>query len=156
MRYTKPTNVDLLPYSTVKIDGCSEAKLGFDFLSEQPSIGKRRYCNKVLVHECISVPESEPLDVTKAELLVTSDPCYHFFEIYKATDDSDESITLQLNGDDLTIGVLIDFTPDDTCGLPQIMAYRLYVTVDDERILMSQGNFCITPCCCSDDDDPVW
>lgn len=153
MIYSKPTNNGLTPYSTVKLDGCSEAKLGFDFLSDQPSISKRRYCNKVLVHECVSVPGVEPLDAVKVEFMATSDPCYHFFDIFKTSED--DGITLQLDGPS-TIGVIVNFTGEETCGLPPIMAYKLYVYLDEGRILVSNGNLCVTPCCCEDIEPSEW
>ena len=155
MIYSKPTNTGVIPYSTVKIDGCSEAKLGFDFLSEQPSVGKRRYCNKVLVHECVTVPQVEPLDALKVEFLATADPCYHFFDVFKTSENADE-IELQLDDDDLTIGVIVNFTGDDTCGLPVTMVYRLYVYLIDGRILVSNGTLCVTPCCCEDEAPSDW
>lgn len=157
MIYSKPTNTGIIPYSTVKIDGCSEAKLGFDFLSEQPSIGKRRYCNKVLVHECVTIPEIEPMDAVKVEFMATSDPCYHFFEIFKTSDNDDLEIELQLDDDDLTIGVIVNFTGEDTCGLPMTMAYKLYVYLADGRELVSTGTLCVTNCCCEDGTNPpLW
>lgn len=159
MAYSKPTSVDLVPYSTVKIDGCSEAKLGFDFLSEQPSIGKRRYCNKVLVHECVSVPEIAPLALETVEFLATNDSCYKFFNVYKSSDQIEEiepTIDLQLNDDDDVIGVIINFSTDEIVGLPLQMAYRLYgVDAEGNRILLSHGNLYTVPCRAEENCCPV-
>lgn len=149
MIYSKPTNVDIVPYSTVKIDGCSEAKLGFDFLSEQPSIGKRRYCNKVLVHECISVPEISPLELDRVEFLATDDPCYKFFNVYKSSDQIEEiepAIELQIDEYDV-IGVIITFSAEEIEALPLQMSYRLYgYDPLDNRMILAQGNLYSTPC----------
>jgi hypothetical protein len=150
MIISKPTNTELIPYSTVKIGGCSETKLGFDFLSEQPSVGKRRYCNKVLVHECVSAPAAAPLDLTKVELLATDDSCYTFFNVYKSSDQIQEiepTIELQENDDYLIIGVIITFSTEEIIQLPIRMAYRLYgYYAEGDRILLSQGNLFTNPC----------
>lgn len=159
MIYSKPTNTGVIPYSTVKIDGCSEAKLGFDFLSEQPSVGKRRYCNKVLVHECVSVPEIAPLELERVELVATDDPCYKFFNIFKSSEEVDSlaaSIELQLDDDDKVIGIIITFQISETCCQPLSQAYKLYgFDLDGERILLANGNLVITPCPCPDGTMPV-
>lgn len=150
MIYSRPTNADLIPYSAVKIDGCSEARLGFDFLSEQPSTSRRRYCNKVLVHECVTVPEVEPLALERVEFLATDDPCYTFFNLFKSSNtvgDTEPTIELQLDEDDLVIGVLINFTREETCCLPLRMSYRLNAYDEDgTKMTLSQGNIYVSPC----------
>ncbi len=149
MIHSQPTKTDVVPYSTVKIDGCSETMLGFEFISEQPSIGKRRYCNKVLVHECVSVPTEEALDLDKVVLLATNDPCYTYFNYYKSSEQIEDiapSIELQLNISNLVTGVIITFTKEETTAVPTRLAYRLYGHKDNTRTLLSQGNLFITPC----------
>lgn len=154
MIYSKPSKNEIIPYSTVKIDGCSETKLGFDFLSEQPSIGKRRYCNKVLVHECITVPEITPLELAKVEFLATDDPCYKIFNIFKSSeivDSVDPTVELQLDVDNKVIGIIISFVIEETCCQPLTQAFKLYGYYSNgERILLANGNLAITPCSCPD------
>ena len=153
MIYSKPTDVVDLPYSTIKVNGCSNSTVGFQFLDNQPQTGRRRYCNKVLVHECVVVPEDNPMDLSKVEFIATSDPCYRFFEIFKSSVEvagEDPTVTLQLNDDDLVEGVLVEFTPEETCCLPLRMAYRLYGfdAVSGDRFLLSNGSLYVSPCTC--------
>lgn len=160
MRITRPTNEESLPYNVIKIFGCSDSTVGFDILNQQPTVSKRRYCNKVLVHECVTVPVVDPIDLSKAEFLATDDPCYSFFNIYKSSDtveDLEPTIELQLNDDDLVIGILVNFKTSETSCVPLQMAYRLYGYSDDTRILLSQGTLLITPCSNTDNcNTSVW
>lgn len=162
MIYSKPTDVVDLPYSTIKVNGCSNNTVGFEFLVNQQQTGKRRYCNKVLVHECVTVPEDSPLDLSKVEFLATSDPCYRTFELFKSSETVagvEPTVTLQLNVDDLVEGVLVEFLGTETCCQPLRLAYRLYgyVTDSEERVLLSNGSLYITPCGCDDCEAPqVW
>jgi hypothetical protein len=153
MRLTQPSTTGQdVQYSIVKIQGCTDLTLGFDILNQEPRVSKRRYCNKVLVHECVTVPVSDPLPLVKAELMATDDPCYSLFNIFKSSEIVDEvpaSITLQLDDADLVIGLIVDFVKTDTCCLPLRMAYRLYgYYADGTRILLSNGNMYVTPCSC--------
>lgn len=162
MRYTKPRVNETLPYSTVKIQGCSDTNVEFTLLSEQPTVGKRRYCNKVLVHECVNIPADAPLDLTSAEFIATSDNCYKRFEIYKSSlevDDVNPTITFELNDDDLVTSILVEFNKDETCCLPLRLAYRLYGNIadTDERRLLSNGVLYVTPCAWTEDcGQPEW
>jgi hypothetical protein len=90
------------------------------------------------------------MDAVKIEFMATADPCYTFFEIFK-TSETDGDIDIQLNDDDLAIGAIINFTTEDTCGISLALAYKLYVYTADERILVSNGNLVVTPCCCGPD-----
>lgn len=158
MRFTQPVNNDqALPYNVLKVQGCADVTIGFNILQDEPQIGKRRYCNKVLVHECVSIPINDPLDLVRVDFLATSDPCYKFFEIFKSSEEIDydlPTIELQFNEDYLVVGVLLKFSRTDTCCLPLRLAYRLHgYTPTDERILLSNGNLYITPCACTDQSD---
>ncbi len=154
MRFTQPVNDDQsLPYGVVKVQGCADVTVGFNILNEEPQVSKRRYCNKVLVHECVSIPVPDPIDLVKAEFMATDDPCYSVFNVFKSSvliDDIQPTVTLQLNGDNLVIGLLVKFAKTDTCCMPLRMSYRFYGYPPEEgtRILLSQGNLFITPCSC--------
>jgi hypothetical protein len=155
MIYSKPTDVVDLPYSTIKVNGCSNNTVGFQFLENQQQAGRRRYCNKVLVHECITVPEDNPMDLSRVEFMATSDPCYRFFELFKSSESVEggsPTVTLQLNIDSLVEGVLVDFLDTETCCLPTRMAYRLYgyITDTEDRVLLSNGSLYVSPCTCDD------
>lgn len=161
MRVTQPvSDGQILPYNVVKILGCTDVTVGFDILNQQPTVSKRRYCNKVLVHECITVPSLEPLALDRVEFLATDDPCYKFFNIFKSSDtvgDTDPTIELQLDEDDLVIGILVNFTKDETRCLPLRMSYRINGYVDDTRVNLAQGNLYISPCPCAEDVEPyIW
>jgi hypothetical protein len=164
MRFTQPVNNEpTLLYNTVKIQGCVDSSVGFNLLKSEPAISKRRYCNKILVHECIPADVSAPMELTKVEFLATDDPCYAEFSVYKSSETVDSvspTIELQLNTDDYekVIGVLVHFTKEETCGQPVRLAYRLYGYMPEgDKILLSIGNLFITPCNCSDGTKPeVW
>jgi len=154
MRVTLPKiEGDNLPYSTLKIQGCTDIDVGFDILDSNPTVSKRRYCNKVLVHECVSVPVVDPMVLERAEFMATADPCYSVFNVFKSSIEIDEvppTVTLQLNDDDLVIGVIVHFVKTETCCLPLRMSYRLYGYIDaDSRVLLANGNLYVTPCSCS-------
>lgn len=153
MRVSQTVNNEpTLLYTTVKIQGCVDSTVGFNLLKDEPTVSKRRYCNKILVHECIPANVPDPIELDSVEFLATDDPCYAVFNIYKSSltvDDISPSIELQLDDDNKTIGVVISFTVDETCGQPLRMAYRLYgYTPADEKILLSNGNLLVTPCSC--------
>jgi hypothetical protein len=156
MRIAEPSGEsNLLPYSTVRLQGCSDTTVGFTFLTEQPVVGKRRYCNKVLVHECLTINEPDPIDLTKVEFIATDDPCYLSFNIFKSSEQVDEiapTIVIQTNELGEAIGVLVTFTNSELCCLPMRMAYRMYGYLDDytTRILLSNGNLLVSPCNCSE------
>jgi len=150
MRFSQPTS-DGQPfiYSHIKINGCAESIVGFDLLNEAPSISKRRYCNKTLVTECITVPEVAPLDLASAQFIATDDPCYGHLVFDKRTSGTSPKVSLQLNATPETIGILVDFDAAETCGLPPRMAYKLYGTITGGgNMLLAQGNIYITPCRC--------
>lgn len=151
MRITQqPSENEIVPYTTVKIDGCSDTVIGFQLLAEQPSFHKRRYCNKVLVHECVRVTDVAPLQLDRVEFLATDDPCYGRFNIFKSSDvvnTVDPTIELQLNDDDLVIGILVNFTVEETACQPIRMAFRMNgYDADNTKILLMKGNLLITPC----------
>lgn len=159
MIITQPTNKEVIPYGTVKLDGCSETKIGFDFLSEQPSVGRRRYCNKVLVHECVTVPEISPLDLDYIEFLATDDPCYTFFNLYKSSQAIGETApTIELQYDEyLVIGLIITFTKEETGCLPLRMTYRINgYDQDGVKMKLAQGNLYVTPCGNSESVKSIW
>lgn len=154
MRFSRPTSEwQLLPFTDIKVQGCADATVGFQFLENQPAVAERRYCNKVLVHECIDVPEIDPVALVKAEFMATDDSCYRLFNIFKSSEEVEEvlpTIDIQLNDDDLAVGLLVNFKKTETCCLPLRMSYRLYGYLDsDNRILLSNGNLYVTPCSCS-------
>lgn len=156
MRIAEPSGEsNILPYLNVRLQGCSDTTVGFTFLSEQSVVGKRRYCNKVLVHECLTINEPDPLDLSKVEFIATDDPCYLTFNIFKSSEEVDyidPTIVIQTNELGEAIGVLVTFTSSEICCLPLRMAYRLYGYVDDynTRILLANGNLYVTPCNCSE------
>lgn len=166
MRITPPvSDGQTLPYNVVKIFGCSDTTVGFQILSEVPTVGKRRYCNKVLVHECVTVPELEPLALSRVEFLSTDDSCYKYFNLFKSSDDIGtiaSTIDLQLNVDELVIGILVNFTKAETCCLPLRMAYRINAYDEDNvRINLAQGNLYVSPSnsqstCTSGCGDNLW
>lgn len=158
MRVTQPVDDgQVLPYNVIKILGCSDITVGFDILNQAPTVAKRRYCNKVLVHECITVPELEPLALSRVEFLATDDPCYTFFNIVKSSDalgTVSPTVDLQLNDDDLVIGILVNFKKDETGGLPLRMTYRINgYDEDGVKINLAQGNLYVSPCPCSEETD---
>jgi hypothetical protein len=61
-----------------------------------------------------------------------------------------------LNEDDLATSVLVKFTKDELCCLPLRMSYRLYGTVDGDRILLSEGSLYATPCRGEGCDKELW
>lgn len=162
------TEWQTLAYTTVGIQGCSEAIVGFEFLQSAPQVSKRRYANKVLVHECVPGAIGEPLDLSRVEFMATSDPCYKLFEIFKSSDivdTVDPTIEILFNSVGLATGVLVNFATTETCGLPLRMSYRMYgYYTSGGRILLSNGNLYVTPCRCNTDvvngaeplDDSVW
>lgn len=162
MRITQQSSEnEIVPYTTVKIDGCSDTVIGFQLLAEQPSFHKRRYCNKVLVHECLRVTDVAPLQLDRVEFLATEDTCYSRFNIFKSSEESDEivsTIELQLNDDDLTIGILVSFTAEETTCQPIRMAFKMNgYDEDNNKILLMQGNLLITPCKADDCDEVgIW
>lgn len=154
MRYTKPQQEEqLVPFQTLKIQGGTDATIGFDFLASEPVVGRRRYCNKVLVHECVPAEVLEAIPITKAEFIATSDACYSVFEVYKTSEASDyieASITLQREDDEDpssdAVGVLVSFAKDETYCLPLRMTYRLYgYYPQGTRIMLSTGTLYVTP-----------
>ena len=158
MRFSQPVNDEpTLLYNTVKIQGCVDSTVGFNLFREEPTVSKRRYCNKILVHECIPAQVSDPIELLRVEFLATDDPCYSQFNIFKSSDEIDSiepTIELQFDEEDYekVIGVLVHFTISETCCQPLISAYRLYgYTPEDEKILLSNGNLFITPCTCPED-----
>jgi hypothetical protein len=155
MRISQPTgDSNLLPYLNIRLQGCSDTIVGFTFLTEQPVVGKRRYCNKVLVHECLTLNEPDPIDLTKIEFIATDDPCYSLFNIFKSSEDIDEiapTIEIQTNVGGEAIGALITFSKSELCCLPMALAYRLYGYTDvTTRILLANGSLYITPCNCTE------
>lgn len=166
MRITQPVNNEpTLLYNTVKIQGCVDSTVGFNFLKSEPTVSKRRYCNKVLVHECIPANISDPTELLKVEFLSTSDPCYAEFNIFKTSDADDyddygvePTIELQFDEDDYekVIGVLVHFSLEETCGQPLGQAYRLYgYTPEGDKILLSNGILAITSCSCPESVEPT-
>lgn len=161
MRFTQPVNNDpTLIYNTIKIQGCANSTVGFNFLKEEPTVSKRRYCNKVLVHECVTVDVVDPMELDVVELLATDDPCYKLFNIFKSSETVDNippTLELQLDTDNKVIGVLASFTTNETCGQPLRLAYKLYgYTEDEEKVLLAVGNLFISPCECEGDDPSLW
>lgn len=163
MRITQPVSDDgLLPYNVVKILGCSDVTVGFEILNHAPTVSKRRYCNKVLVHECITVPSLEPLSLSKVEFLATDDSCYQVFNLFKSSEivsGIDPTVELQLNDADLVIGILVHFTKSETTCLPLRMVYRINgYDEDNVRVNLAQGNLYVTPCpnSCSDSETSTW
>lgn len=175
MRFSQvTTESNLLPYSSIKLNGCSDATIGFEFVSEQSQTGRRRYCNKVLVHECLSVVEADPIELERVEFLATDDSCYRYFNVFKSSEEVDgipPAITIQVNELGDAIGVIIAFENDDLCCLPLKMAYRMYGYPPSEsgdlsdvtRVLLSQGLLYVTYCPCSEVDGtlptgtgPLW
>lgn len=171
MRYVKPKSEDLLPYSNIKISGCASSNVEFTFLEKVPVTRARRYCNKMLVHECVEVPQEQPLDLDWVEFVATADPCYGFIDIYKTSrDDMDSSsessddpasseessssdvisptIDLVYNIDGLVTNVLVKFTFEDTCCVPMSMAYKLNGYKGETKELLSYGRLYVTPCRC--------
>lgn len=166
MRLTQTTtaNEEVLPYNVIKILGCMDSVVGFEIKTLEPTITKRRYCNKVLVHECVPVPELEPLALDRVEFLATNDPCYRFFNLFKSSDTIgtvEPTITLQYNEDEepLVIGILVNFTKEETCCLPLRMSYRINgYDPDGMRVNLGQGNLNVSPSGCAtdcDDCEPV-
>jgi hypothetical protein len=160
MRLTQPTGGGQAPpYNVLKIYGCSDTNVGFDLIETMPTVSARRYANKVLVHECVSIPQISPMELLKVEFLATADSCYSRFEVFKSSETVDTvppSITLTLDDYDLVTSILVSFDKDETCCLPLRLAYRLYgYTDDDSRVLLSNGNLLVTPCECPDDIKPV-
>lgn len=151
-------NEPTLLYNTVKIQGCVNSTVGFNLLKEEPAVSKRRYCNKILVHECIPANVPNPMELETVEFLATDDACYNVFNIFKSSvtiDNVAPSIELQLDDDDKVIGVVVSFLVEETCGQPLRLAYRLYgYTPEDEKVLLSNGNLLITPCSCPSGTTP--
>ena len=157
MRYTQPNNKPTNTTAILKIDGCNDNNVEFTLLENAPVVGKRRYCNKILVHECIMLPEPSPLELDRVELIATSDPCYKYFEIYKTSEDAPDipaSILLEVNTDGLTESIVVQFSADDLCGLPGRLAFRLYGYQDDIRILLTGGVMYSGPCACCEEKTP--
>ena len=153
MRFTKPDAPINLPYSVVKVDGCVNTAIGFTLLKEEAEVNKRRYCNKILVHECIEAVLPDPIELDSVELLATSDPCYKTFEIYKT---SPADITLEKDVEDKVTHISVAFTPEDTVCAPLKLAYRLYGYIDGGRILLSQGTLNTAPCTVDVTPVPYW
>ncbi len=161
MRFTTTTSdVPKLPYSSFRINGCSNSNIEFFLIENLPVTKERRYCNKILVHECISAPFSAPLTLDKAEFLATSDPCYNTFEIFKSSEEvNGQPTSIELIFDETgdTTSVLVQFTDIETCCVPLSMTYKLYGYVGDEKILLSIGRLYVTPCsCCGKCGDDYW
>lgn len=162
MRYTQPKNTTDQPigFSTVKIQGCSDVTVGFDILDSAPTVAARRYCNKVLVHECVAVPEILPTELTRVEFMATDDPCYKYFKYFKSSalvDSISPTVTLQLDADDLVIGILVNFSSTETNCAPLRLTYKLWgYPPTGARILLSQGNLFVSPCNNGSCDDSIW
>lgn len=145
------TEVPKLPYTSFRINGCSDSTVEFDLIENLPVTKERRYANRVLVHECISAPFEAPLDLIKAEFIATSDPCYSRFELFKSSEaiyGEAPTITFTLNEDDEVITVIVDFKEKETCCKPLSMTYKLYGYTESDKILLSTGRMFITPCSC--------
>jgi hypothetical protein len=163
MRLAQPISEDgqALTYNTLTVPGCNNTTVGFDLLGSEPTVSSRRYCNKILVHECVSVPISSPLVLTKVEFVATDDSLYTEFNIFKtseASEDMDATIELQPDPDDntKTAGILVNFIVNETCCQPPRMAYKLYGYTDDTtKVLLARGNLFISPCGCPDDVLPT-
>lgn len=153
MIYSKPQITEKSPYTSVLIDTCTDVSIVFDLLENVPQETKRRYCNKVLVHECISQPEIQGLDLESVDFMATSDPCYGIFEFYKTSLEQNgeaPSIIRHINEDtDLVESIEIAFKAEELCCKPTRLTYRLYGNIVDEpRILLSSGNLFLIPCQC--------
>ena len=147
MRIAQPISTPVeQPYQVAKIQGCANLSLGFSFLNDVQISGRRRYCNKVLVHECVTISELNPVDLQSVEFIATSDACYEYFEFYKTSTSTPADITIQLNDDDLAVGVLVNFSKEETSAAPMRLVFRLYGIIDDARTLLAQGTLYITPC----------
>lgn len=152
MRISKPDEVDKpIPYTILKVLGCSDQAVGFTLISQQGEVGKRRYCNKVLVHECATVDIPEGMDLDGVEFLATSDPTYQFFEFYKVSEgtaDIDPTVELERNDDGAVTHIDVYFAAAETSGMPTTMAYRLYglLSPTGERVLLANGRLFIPPC----------
>lgn len=155
MIITQPTtDSQQLPSVVARIQGCIDTSLDFAFIDQIPTPAARRYANKVLVHECVTVPQATPMDLTQVEFIATSDPCYKYFEIYKTSDDG--GILLNLNIGGLVDSVTINFLSSETCNLPQRMAFRLYGYDSSGKILLSIGNLYVAPCSLEDCNRDLW
>lgn len=153
MIYSKPQAAEKSPYTSVHINTCTDVSVVFDLLDNVPQEARRRYCNKVLVHECITAPEVVGLDLESVEFMATSDPCYGFFEFYKSSLEQNSeppTIILHRNEDtDLVEGIEISFEAEELCCKPVRLTYRLYGNLAEEpRMLLSTGNLFLSPCQC--------
>lgn len=162
MRFSKATTPAVkLPHTLLKLQSCDDTNVEFTFLDNAPETAARRYCNKILVHECVSVPEPLPINLEDVEFLATGDPCYEVFEVYKVAvtnDVTESSIDIVLNDEDpqLATSVLVKFTKEELCCLPLRMSYRMYGVVDGARTLLSEGTLYATPCKGADCDRELW
>jgi hypothetical protein len=163
MIYPKPQKPEKSGYTSLHLDSCADTSIVFDLLTDVPVNSERRYCNKVLVHECITEPEASPVELDLVEFIATSDPCYRFFEFYKRSDiyeGENPSVVLHDDDDsgDLTSMIEVTFTKEDLCCKPVRLSYRLYATFTEtaERKLISRGVLYITPCSGCDCSDDLW
>ena len=160
MRYTQPTQPEILRYTALRVEGCSDIVIGFNFLKNEPTVSRRRYCNKILVHECVPLDVADPMQLNRVDFMATDDPCYRFFNIFKSSDainDTDPTIEIQYDGDNLAIGILVRFTARETAGVPLRMAFRMRGYDDsDIPILLSHGTLYITPCSCDGIPSPIY
>lgn len=166
MRFSKPQTTERLRYTSLHINTCSDVSVIFDLLSGAPQVAARRYCNKILVHECVTAVDEAPLDLTNVEFFATSDPCYGLFEFYKqSTEQNGEPATIVLheNEDELVTNIEVTFTKEELCCKPLRMSYRLYGTIaatedePEERLLLSNGVLYLTPCqCCGGCSNVTW
>jgi hypothetical protein len=163
MIYPKPQRPEKSGYTSLHLNSCSDTSIVFDLLSDVPVTSERRYCNKVLVHECVTEPQSFPVELTSVEFIATSDPCYKYFEFYKRSDiyQGDQPSVVLHDTDDsaaLTEAIEVLFTKEDLCCKPLRLSYRLYATFTEteERKLISSGLLYITPCSGCECSDTLW
>lgn len=143
------------------INTCTDISVIFDLLEDVPQIAKRRYCNKVLVHECITAPEITGMDLESVDFMATSDPCYGFFEFYKSSLEQNgeaASVIRHINPDtDLVESIEVLFDAEELCCKPVRLTYRLYGNLTEEpRVLLATGNLYIIPCSCCGCHDEYW
>lgn len=152
MRISRPDPVEQsIPYTTIRVPGCSAQAVGFTLLSEVGQVGKRRYCNKVLVHECVTVDVPQAVEMSNVEFIATSDPSYRYFEFYKSAivvEGVDPQIELELDDYDAVTHITVLFTAEETSGVSPTMAYKLYgyLSPDGEKVLLAQGRLFIPTC----------
>lgn len=137
--FSNPVQFQPVNTSLYAIDRCTDTAIGFEFYQQQVQPTQFRYCNKILVTECVPVAIPQSMNLSKVEFYATEDPCYRLWDVYKSSENTND-IELQYNENENVIGVIVRFFSTETEDLPIRMAYRLYGYEDDCKILLAQGD----------------